>query len=64
MEKEVIDKLMDEGTQLCGLLDKNVIQRLLSRGLAYLEVPIHPEDCVYGKYRNLFIFYLFISSYS
>uniref|UniRef100_A0A914NN88 Protein FAM91A1 n=1 Tax=Meloidogyne incognita TaxID=6306 RepID=A0A914NN88_MELIC len=47
VEKEVIDKLMDEGTQLCGLLDKNVIQRLLSRGLAYLEVPIHPEDCVY-----------------
>ncbi|KAL7077601.1 hypothetical protein ACQ4LE_002842 [Meloidogyne hapla] len=47
VEKEVIDKLMDEGTQLCGLLDKNIIQRLLSRGLAYLEVPIHPEDCVY-----------------
>lgn len=48
VEKEVIDQLMDEGPILCGLLDKSVVQRLLSRGLVYLNVPVNPEDFVFG----------------
>ena len=48
IEKEIIDRLMDNGPVLCGLLDRGVVQRLLSRGLVYIDVPIHDDDYVYG----------------
>jgi hypothetical protein len=47
VEKEVIDRLMDEGSILCGLLDKSIVQRLLSRGLVYLDVPVNSDDFVF-----------------
>lgn len=56
MEKELIDRLMDEGPILCGLLDKGIVQRLLSRGLVYIDVPINSNDYVYGlKIKNNFL---------
>uniref|UniRef100_A0A915DD68 FAM91 N-terminal domain-containing protein n=1 Tax=Ditylenchus dipsaci TaxID=166011 RepID=A0A915DD68_9BILA len=47
VEKEVIDRLVDYGPILCGLLDKNIVLRLISRGLVYLDVPIKSEDYVF-----------------
>ena len=43
----MIDRLMDEGSILCGLLDKSIVQRLLSRGLVYLDVPVNADDFVF-----------------
>jgi hypothetical protein len=55
VEKELIDKLMDEGPILCGLLDIEIVQRLLSRGLVYLDVPANSADFVFGLNLNQII---------
>jgi FAM91 N-terminus/FAM91 C-terminus len=44
VEKEIVDKLMDCGPMECGLFDREVVMRLISRGLVYLDVPIRAED--------------------
>ncbi|KAL3097614.1 hypothetical protein niasHT_023414 [Heterodera trifolii] len=46
-EQQIIDRLLDEGSVCCGLLDKAIVLRLLSRGLVYLEVPIGSDDYVF-----------------
>uniref|UniRef100_A0A183CMN2 General transcription factor IIH subunit 4 n=1 Tax=Globodera pallida TaxID=36090 RepID=A0A183CMN2_GLOPA len=47
LEKQIIDRLLDEGSGYCGVLDKPIVQRLLSRGLVYLDVPIGSDDYVF-----------------
>ncbi|KAL3097611.1 hypothetical protein niasHT_023411 [Heterodera trifolii] len=49
-EQQIIDRLLDEGSVCCGLLDKAIVLRLLSRGLVYLEVPIGSDDYVFGTH--------------
>ncbi|KAL3099122.1 hypothetical protein niasHT_025566 [Heterodera trifolii] len=46
-EQQIINRLLDEGSICCGLLDKGIVLRLLSRGLVYLEVPIGSDDYVF-----------------
>ena len=48
MEKQLIDRLLDERQLTCGLLDKIIVQRLLGRGLVYLDVPIKSDDYIFG----------------
>lgn len=44
-----VDRLVDFGPLACGLLDKALIVRLISRGLVYLDVPVKNEDYIYGS---------------
>uniref|UniRef100_A0AC34R9X7 Protein FAM91A1 n=1 Tax=Panagrolaimus sp. JU765 TaxID=591449 RepID=A0AC34R9X7_9BILA len=47
VEKEIIDKLLDSGPMVCGLIDRNVVRSLYNKGLVYLDVPITNLDYVY-----------------
>uniref|UniRef100_A0AC35TQK2 BTB domain-containing protein n=1 Tax=Rhabditophanes sp. KR3021 TaxID=114890 RepID=A0AC35TQK2_9BILA len=46
-EKDVIDLLIDNGTQLAGTLDKAVVQTIHQKGMVYLNVPIQNDDYHY-----------------
>jgi len=46
-EKEIIDKLLDSGPMVCGLIDKSIVRNLYNKGLVYLDVPITNLDYVY-----------------
>lgn len=45
-EKELIDKLIDLGSQTAGDLDFNIVKTLYRKGLVYLDVPITGADRV------------------
>ncbi|XP_061720998.1 protein FAM91A1 [Cydia pomonella] len=45
-ERELIDLLIDRGSQTAGTLDYNIVKTLYRRGLIYLDVPITAEDRV------------------
>uniref|UniRef100_A0A0K0DXT4 FAM91 N-terminal domain-containing protein n=1 Tax=Strongyloides stercoralis TaxID=6248 RepID=A0A0K0DXT4_STRER len=46
-ERDVMDLILDGGSQLAGTLDKSVLQILYQKGMIYLSVPIQNEDYVY-----------------
>uniref|UniRef100_A0A0N4ZMG2 BTB domain-containing protein n=1 Tax=Parastrongyloides trichosuri TaxID=131310 RepID=A0A0N4ZMG2_PARTI len=46
-ERDVMDLILDGGSQLAGTLDKSVLQTLYQKGMIYLSVPIQNEDYVY-----------------
>lgn len=45
-EKQLIDKLIDYGSQRAGDLDYNLVHSLYKKGLIYLEVPIESTDLI------------------
>lgn len=45
-EKLLIDKLIDSGGSMIGLLDKSHVVSLYSKGLAYLSVPVSDTDYI------------------
>uniref|UniRef100_A0A6M2DPN4 Protein FAM91A1 n=1 Tax=Xenopsylla cheopis TaxID=163159 RepID=A0A6M2DPN4_XENCH len=45
-EKDLIDKLIDHGSQTLGELDHKIVSSLYKRGLVYLDVPITGADYV------------------
>uniref|UniRef100_A0A0N5CFV0 Protein FAM91A1 n=1 Tax=Strongyloides papillosus TaxID=174720 RepID=A0A0N5CFV0_STREA len=46
-ERDVMDLILDGGSQLAGTLDKSVLQILYQKTMIYLSVPIQNEDYVY-----------------
>uniref|UniRef100_A0A0N5ASQ5 Protein FAM91A1 n=1 Tax=Syphacia muris TaxID=451379 RepID=A0A0N5ASQ5_9BILA len=46
-EKDVLDMLIDEGPQLAGTLDVNLVQALYNKGLTYIDVPIYDTDFIF-----------------
>uniref|UniRef100_A0A4W3I803 Family with sequence similarity 91 member A1 n=1 Tax=Callorhinchus milii TaxID=7868 RepID=A0A4W3I803_CALMI len=45
-EKIAIDKIIDLGPQLSGLLEHNVVLSLYNKGFVYLDVPISDDSCI------------------
>ncbi|XP_014254645.1 protein FAM91A1 [Cimex lectularius] len=45
-EKNLIDKLYDNGAQVVGDLDFETVHKLYKKGLIYLDVPIEKDDIV------------------
>uniref|UniRef100_A0A1B6C1C6 FAM91 N-terminal domain-containing protein n=1 Tax=Clastoptera arizonana TaxID=38151 RepID=A0A1B6C1C6_9HEMI len=45
-EKELIDRIIDNGKQRAGDLDHNLVHALYKKGLIYLEVPIEHSDYI------------------
>ncbi|KAG8225235.1 hypothetical protein J437_LFUL009805, partial [Ladona fulva] len=46
MDKEVIDCIIDNGSQRAGDLDYNTVHSLYKKGLIYLDVPIDDDDYI------------------
>lgn len=49
--------LIDEGPQLAGTLDVNLVQSLYNRGLAYIDVPVYDGDFIFGRVFNVLVFF-------
>ncbi|XP_072117520.1 protein FAM91A1 isoform X2 [Mobula birostris] len=45
-EKSCIDKIIDSGPQLVGVLEHNVVLGLYNKGFIYLDVPISDDSCI------------------
>ncbi|KAG2467107.1 protein FAM91A1 isoform X1 [Polypterus senegalus] len=45
-EKSAVDKLIDSGPQLAGLIEYNVVLSLYNKGFIYLDVPISDDSCI------------------
>ncbi|KAL7984082.1 hypothetical protein Chor_002652 [Crotalus horridus] len=45
-EKSAVDKIIDSGPQLAGVLDYNVVHSLYNKGFIYLDVPISDDSCI------------------
>uniref|UniRef100_UPI00398F4D2F protein FAM91A1 isoform X3 n=1 Tax=Pristiophorus japonicus TaxID=55135 RepID=UPI00398F4D2F len=45
-EKSSIDKIIDSGPQLAGILEHNVVLGLYNKGFIYLDVPISDDSCI------------------
>ncbi|XP_051879927.1 protein FAM91A1 isoform X1 [Pristis pectinata] len=45
-EKSSIDKIIDSGPQLVGVLEHNVVLGLYNKGFIYLDVPISDDSCI------------------
>ncbi|XP_077991150.1 protein FAM91A1-like [Glandiceps talaboti] len=45
-EKHAIDRIIDSGPQQAGDFDYNVVHKLYTKGLIYLDVPMGDEDCI------------------
>ncbi|XP_041045678.1 protein FAM91A1 isoform X2 [Carcharodon carcharias] len=45
-EKSSIDKIIDLGPQLAGILEHNVVLSLYNKGFIYLDVPISDDSCI------------------
>ncbi|XP_067888621.1 protein FAM91A1 isoform X2 [Heterodontus francisci] len=45
-EKSSIDKIIDSGPQLAGILEHNVVLSLYNKGFIYLDVPISDDSCI------------------
>lgn len=73
-EKVVIDKIIDDGSQVAGTLHMKDIRGLYLKGLVYLDVPVNEEDCfivpplegfvmnrVLGDYFENLLYQIFVS---
>ncbi|XP_070555976.1 protein FAM91A1-like isoform X1 [Ptychodera flava] len=40
------DRIIDSGPQLAGEMDYNIVHKLYTKGLIYLDVPISDDDCI------------------
>uniref|UniRef100_A0A8C4SV30 Family with sequence similarity 91 member A1 n=1 Tax=Erpetoichthys calabaricus TaxID=27687 RepID=A0A8C4SV30_ERPCA len=49
-EKSAVDKLIDSGPQLAGLIEYNVVLSLYNKGFIYLDVPISDDSCIAGEF--------------
>lgn len=45
-EKEIIDKIIDDGPQKAGRLHADDVRSLYVKGLVYLDVPLDDDDCI------------------
>uniref|UniRef100_A0A8C7E6N2 Family with sequence similarity 91 member A1 n=1 Tax=Naja naja TaxID=35670 RepID=A0A8C7E6N2_NAJNA len=45
-EKTAVDKIIDSGPQLAGVLDYNIVHSLYNKGFIYLDVPISDDSCI------------------
>ncbi|KAM7294169.1 protein FAM91A1 isoform X1 [Ixodes scapularis] len=45
-EKEIVDKVIDDGPQRAGTLKEDDVRSLYVKGLVYLDVPMDDHDCI------------------
>uniref|UniRef100_A0A670Y327 Family with sequence similarity 91 member A1 n=1 Tax=Pseudonaja textilis TaxID=8673 RepID=A0A670Y327_PSETE len=45
-EKTAVDKIIDSGPQLAGILDYSIVHSLYNKGFIYLDVPISDDSCI------------------
>ncbi|KAH3848619.1 protein FAM91A1-like [Dreissena polymorpha] len=45
-EKDIIDTIIDQGSQMAGEINHKLLHSLYRKGLVYIDVPIEDDDCI------------------